>query len=163
MFLYGIFHSLNGQRAANTGWGHEEDRSSKWDHDKFGGAKKGGTSFGHRSDFKPDAEERNYREKGSGGASDSRPKERVGREERGPRSRDDYERKEQSRKQYADSDYIREDKRPRIHDSDTSKTRSSRDYNDREVKGSRRQSETSPKKDRGSSYRYHGERDNRRR
>lgn len=32
------------QRAANTGWGAEEDRHSKWDHNKFEGSGKGGRS-----------------------------------------------------------------------------------------------------------------------
>ncbi|XP_073134569.1 zinc finger CCCH domain-containing protein 25 [Henckelia pumila] len=32
------------QRAANTGWGAEEDRPSKWGHDKFEGSRKGGRS-----------------------------------------------------------------------------------------------------------------------
>lgn len=133
------------KRAANTGWGHEEDRSAKWDHDKFNGAKKGG---GQRGDFKPDAEEKTYREKGHG------ERERVERE---PRSRDSYDRREQKRSgrlddtQYrrhdAENDYAREDKRSRTHDSEKSKERSRRDCNDREGDGSSRQSDSSSRKD----------------
>lgn len=153
------------QRAANTGWGHEEDRSSRWDHDKFNGAKKGGASFGHRGDFKPDAEEKNYREKGHGDASYGRPKERerVEREEREPRSRDAYDRREQkrsgrldesqSRRHDAENDYIREDKRSRTHDREKLNARSKRDHNDREGEGSSRQSETSLRQDKDSSRR----------
>lgn len=156
---------FNGQRAANTGWGHEEDRSSRWDHDKFNGAKKGGTSFGHRGDFKPDAEEKSYRGKGDGVVSYGRPKERerVEREDMGPRSRDAYDMREQkrsgrydnshSRRHNTDIDYIREDKGSRTHDWEKLKGESRRDRNDREGKGSSRQSEISTKQDRDSSIR----------
>ncbi|KZV15546.1 hypothetical protein F511_32196 [Dorcoceras hygrometricum] len=34
------------QRAANSGWGAEEDRRSNWGHDKFGGSRKGDTTWG---------------------------------------------------------------------------------------------------------------------
>ncbi|XP_010503327.1 PREDICTED: zinc finger CCCH domain-containing protein 42 [Camelina sativa] len=149
------------KRAANTGWGHEEDRSSKWDHDKFNGAKKGGgTSFGQRGDFKPDEEEKGYREKGHGGdASYGRPKERerVEREDREPR----YDRREQkrsgrhddsqSRRHDADVDYVREDKRSRTDDREKLKAESRRDHYDREEKGSSRRSDTSTRQDRDSS------------
>ncbi|OAP02236.1 hypothetical protein AXX17_AT3G41050 [Arabidopsis thaliana] len=132
------------KRAANTGWGHEEDRSSKWDHDN--GAKKGGTSFGHRGDFKPDAEEKSYRGRGDGDASYGRPKERerVDREDMGPRSRDAYDMKEQkrsgrydnahSRRHNDEIDYIREDKGSRTQDWEKRKAESRRDRNDREEK-----------------------------
>ncbi|CAN6984755.1 hypothetical protein Bca4012_006489 [Brassica carinata] len=133
------------KRAANTGWGHEEDRSAKWDHDKFNGPKKGG---GHRGDFKPDADGKNYRGKGHG------ERDRVERE---PRSRDSYDRREQKRSgrlddsQYtrhdAENDYAREDKRSRTHGMEKSKERSRRDYNDREGEGSSRQSDSSSRKD----------------
>ncbi|ESQ45864.1 hypothetical protein EUTSA_v10010556mg [Eutrema salsugineum] len=153
------------KRAANTGWGHEEDRSSKWDHDKFNGAKKGGTSIGYRVDFKPEAEEKSYRGKGHGDASYGQPRERerVEREEREPRSRDSYDRREQkrpgrvddsqSRRHNADNDYVREDKRSRTNDREKLKERSRRDHSDREGEGSSRQSETSPRQDRDSSRR----------
>ncbi|KAG2329765.1 hypothetical protein Bca52824_000945 [Brassica carinata] len=133
------------RRAANTGWGHEEDRSAKWDHDKFNGAKKGG---GQRGNFKPDAEEKTYRGKGHG------ERERVERE---PRSRDSYDKREpkrsgrlddsQYRRHDAENDYAREDKRSRTHDSEKSKERSRRDYSDREGDGSSRQSDSSSRKD----------------
>ncbi|KAG7564758.1 RNA-binding domain superfamily [Arabidopsis suecica] len=153
------------KRAANTGWGHEEDRSSKWDHDKFNGAKKGGTTFGHRGDFKPDAEEKSYRGKGDGEASYGRPKERerVEREDMGPRSRDAYDMREQkrsgryddsrSRRHNAENDYIKEDKGSRTRDWEKLKAESRRDHNDREGKGSSRQSETFTRQDRDSSRR----------
>uniref|UniRef100_A0A1J3FMW8 Zinc finger CCCH domain-containing protein 42 n=1 Tax=Noccaea caerulescens TaxID=107243 RepID=A0A1J3FMW8_NOCCA len=155
--------SHNEKRAANTGWGHEEDRNSKWDHDKFNGPKKGGTSFGQRGDFKPDAEKKSYGEKGHGDASYGRPREGEGveRDEREPRSRDDYDRREQkrpgrvddsqSRRQDTDNDYRREEKRSRTHDRD--KERSRRDYDDRDGQGSSRRSETSSRQDRDSSRR----------
>ncbi|KAL1220193.1 Zinc finger CCCH domain-containing protein 42 [Cardamine amara subsp. amara] len=152
------------KRAANTGWGHEEDRNSKWDHDKFNSAKKSGTRFGQQGDFKPDAEEKNYRGKGHGDTSYGRPKERerVEREDREPRSRDGYDRGEQkrsgewpddsqSRRHDAEKDYKREDKRSRTHDRE--KERSRRDHYDRDGKGSSRQSETSPRRDINSSRR----------
>ncbi|CAH8267741.1 unnamed protein product [Arabidopsis lyrata] len=155
------------KRAANTGWGHEEDRSSRWDHDKFNGAKKGGTSFGHRGDFKSDAEEKSYRGKGDGDAWYGRPKERerVEREDMGPRSRDAYDMREQKRSgPYDDSrsrshnagndyNYIREDKGSRTRDWEKLKAESRRDHNDREGKGSSRQSETSTRQYRDSSRR----------
>ncbi|XP_006290361.2 zinc finger CCCH domain-containing protein 42 [Capsella rubella] len=149
------------KRAANTGWGHEEDRSSRWDHDKFNGAKKGGTSFGQRGDFKPDAEEKGYREKGHGDTSYGRPKERerMDRDDREPR----YDRREQkrsgqhddsqSRRHNADIDHVREDKRSRTDDREKLKSESRRDHYHREEKGSSRQSETSTRQDRDFSRR----------
>ncbi|KAG7633557.1 Zinc finger CCCH-type [Arabidopsis suecica] len=134
------------KRAANTGWGHEEDRSSKWDQDKLNGAKKGGISFGNRGDFKPDVEEKSYRGRGDGDASYGRPKERerVDREDMGPRSRDAYDMKEQKRSGRYDNahfrrhndeiDYIREDKGSRTQDWEKRKAESRRDRNDREEK-----------------------------
>ncbi|CAN8254948.1 unnamed protein product [Cochlearia groenlandica] len=152
------------KRAANTGWGHEEDRSSKWDHDKFNGAKKGGTSFGQRGDFKPDTEDKNQRGKGHGDASFNRPRERAELEDKEPRSRDSYDRREQKRPERlddsksrrhddAENDYVREDKRSRTHDRENLKERSRRDHKEREGEGSSRRSETSPRQDRGFSRR----------
>lgn len=163
--LFSFILVFDGQRAANTGWGHEEDRSSKWDHDKFNGPKKGGTSFGQRGDFKPDAEKKSYGEKGHGDASYGRPREVEGveREGREPRARDAYDRREQkrpgrvddsqSRRQDTDSDYRREEKRSRTHDRENVKERSRRDYDDKDGQGSSRRSETSSRQDRDSSRR----------
>lgn len=112
------------KRAANTGWGHEEDKSAKWDNDKFNGAKKGG---GHRGEREEPRSRDSY---------DRREQKRSGR-------LDDS----QYRRHDAENDYAREDKRSRTHDSDKSKERSRRDYNDREGEGSSRQSDSSSRKD----------------
>ncbi|XP_010535403.1 PREDICTED: zinc finger CCCH domain-containing protein 25 [Tarenaya hassleriana] len=210
------------KRAANTGWGHEEDRSSRWDHDKFDGMKTGGTSYGDRGKVRPDDKYSSYGEKDYKGASDGHPRERGRKEEtrlgwrdrdyesklrgdredrherkpirdddgfeREPRSRDTRDRRDekrgahhddsseqQSRKYVTENDYKRDDKRSRRHDSDELKVKSRRDNNGREKGESRRQMESSPRRDKkgmdgkwavhekDSSYGHHGERDDRRR
>nr|GMD15456.1 zinc finger CCCH domain-containing protein 25 [Ipomoea batatas] len=62
----GCKFSHDEQRAANTGWGHEEDRRSKWDHEKFDDSRKD-KRFGQSSSAVDSGveEKRRYSEKDS--------------------------------------------------------------------------------------------------
>ncbi|CAJ1970629.1 unnamed protein product [Sphenostylis stenocarpa] len=77
------------QRAANTGWGHEED-NPKWGHDRFEGPRKERRPGNNQSDHIPETRDRDSRSRahGDGAGLNNQPK-RSGREERTKRWHDD--------------------------------------------------------------------------
>ncbi|GAV73560.1 RRM_1 domain-containing protein/zf-CCCH domain-containing protein [Cephalotus follicularis] len=68
----GCKFSHDEQRAANTGWGHSEDRSSRWGHDKFAGPKKNEKASGNIAlDQLPQTKDSSYRARGNGRSLDN--------------------------------------------------------------------------------------------
>ncbi|OMO90480.1 hypothetical protein COLO4_19142 [Corchorus olitorius] len=144
----GCRFSHDEQRAANTGWGPQDNKSSRWGNDKFEGSKKGEKSFGRqeRADqegFRPGRTEKALEK------SDGREGKRSRRfdDKDGPSSRENYDRREdrRSRRQNDDVDdlsqddrYRREEKRSRRHDDGDFEPRSGEDRYRRDEKISRR-------------------------
>ncbi|GMI92208.1 hypothetical protein HRI_002890100 [Hibiscus trionum] len=131
----GCKFSHDEQRAANTGWGHQ-DKSSSWGNDKFEGSKKSEKSFG--------AQERSARgdEKASeksDGREGKRSRRYDGKDVRST-SRENYNGSEDRRSRWHNDDdrYKREEKRSRRHDDGNHEPRSVEDLHRKDEKISRR-------------------------
>ncbi|XP_039041462.1 zinc finger CCCH domain-containing protein 25-like isoform X2 [Hibiscus syriacus] len=164
----GCKFSHDEQRAANTGWGHQ-DKSSRWGNDKFEGSKKSEKSYG--------VQERAIQEGFRSARGDEKASEKIdGREGKrsrrydgkyvGPTSREDYNGSEdrRSRRHNDDDRYKREDKRSRRHNDGDHQPRSVEDRHRKDEKSSRRHGddgeyEARIKEDRrdGSRSKRHGD------
>lgn len=166
------------QRAANTGWGHHEDKNIKWGHDQFEGPKKIEKRSGNISldrlprptiqeAFRSGDKGSNFRAKGNERALDSHSGQSDRREEKKSRRPDDnkieselrdHDRGEERRSvQHNDDEferksedrYRREEKRSRRHGDDEFDLRSKEDDDRREEKRlTRRDLESYPREDR---------------
>ncbi|OIW16509.1 hypothetical protein TanjilG_32179 [Lupinus angustifolius] len=127
----GCKFSHDEQRAANTGWG-QEDNSSKWGNDKFEGPKREGRP-GNHSNRIPETRDKDLRSRAHDNERglDSQPK-RSDRREMLRRHDDDdiFEGRE--------NNTIREEKKSRRHEDDEFERRSREDQHRREEKRSRR-------------------------
>lgn len=130
----GCKFSHDEQRAANTGWGHDDD-SSKWGHDKFEGPKKERRYGNNQTNPIPETRDRDSRskaydvEKGLG----SQPKTNDRREEKMLQRHGDDDKFEGR-----ENNSRREEKRSRRHEDDEFERRSREDRYRREEKRSRR-------------------------
>lgn len=154
LYLCGCLSFLSSictQRAANTGWGHE-DKESRWGHDKFDGPDKvGGRSGNFPLKHVPEHPVRgvsdlgykdsHFRAKGSG-TLESQSKRVDNREERRSGDADDTRLRDHDRG---------EGKRPRRQADDEKQTKSREDHDRREGKRSRRHTDdelqTKPRED----------------
>ncbi|KAI4338353.1 hypothetical protein L6164_016692 [Bauhinia variegata] len=120
------------QRAANTGWGHEDD-SSKWGHEKFEGPEKEKRSGSNLANLIAGTRDRGSRSRAHGDekGSESQPKQTDRREEKVIRRHDDG--KFEGRENYG----RREDERSRRHEDDQFEPRSREDRDSKEEKRSR--------------------------
>ncbi|KAL4335471.1 hypothetical protein GQ457_07G035190 [Hibiscus cannabinus] len=137
----GCKFSHDEQRAANTGWGHQ-DKSSRWGNDKFEGSKKSEKSVG--------VQERSVQEGFRSARGDEKASEKSdGREEKrsrrydgkdvGSTSREDYNGGEGRRSRWHNDDrYKREEKSSRRHNDDNHEPRSVEDLHRKDEKRSRR-------------------------
>ncbi|GKU93349.1 hypothetical protein SLEP1_g6950 [Rubroshorea leprosula] len=149
----GCKFSHDEQRAANTGWGHE-DKSSRWGHDKFEGSK----NNERRSSMQEQAVEEGFRSSYKDSSSRRKENEKVleKRDVRStkyndkdiePKSREDFDRREEKRSRYRDDEiqpksredhYRREEKGYRRDDDNGFEQRSREDRHRKEEKRSKR-------------------------
>ncbi|KAK7291956.1 hypothetical protein RIF29_07528 [Crotalaria pallida] len=128
----GCKFSHDEQRAANTGWGHE-DSNSKWDNDKFEGPKKERRLGNNQSNPIPETRVRDSRSRAHDNEKelDCRPKQSYRRE---MLWRDDGSDKFKGR----ENNNRREEKKSRRHEDDEFEPKSREDRHRREEKRSRR-------------------------
>ncbi|XP_021891816.1 zinc finger CCCH domain-containing protein 25 [Carica papaya] len=139
----GCKFSHDEQRAANTGWGHE-DKSSKWGHDKFDGSKRKERRFSDQEGLGLGDKSPSSREKGNSRSLESHSRESKERNDKRLRrhdddeiklkSRDDHDKKQENRlrKRYEDDEFERkardnrdrrEEKRPKQYDGSSPKSK----------------------------------------
>lgn len=109
----GCKFSHDEQRAANTGWGHKEDRSSRWGHDKFDGSTRNGRQSG-RSGRVPESPSKD-------GSSKNYEKQ-LEQKDRGKRERDeshDRGSKWHDESKYREDRDRRDEKRSRRYESES--------------------------------------------
>ncbi|KAB2028308.1 hypothetical protein ES319_D05G089800v1 [Gossypium barbadense] len=125
----GCKFSHNEQRAANTGWGPQDNKSSRWGNDKYEGSKKSDKSSGMQEHT---VEKRDGRE--------GKRSRRYDGKDAGPASREDCSGIEGKRltRHNDDDRYKREEKRSRWHNDSDLEPRSVEDHHRRDENRSRR-------------------------
>ncbi|XP_017983551.1 PREDICTED: zinc finger CCCH domain-containing protein 25 [Theobroma cacao] len=144
----GCKFSHDEQRAANTGWG-PQDQSSRWGHEKFEGSKKNEKSFGMQERAVQEGSQPARSNEKASEKSDGREGKRSRRSDDrdvGPTSREDYDHREEKRSTWhndnefepnsRDDRYRREEKRSRRHNDSDFEPRSGEDRYRRDEKRS---------------------------
>ncbi|TYJ33311.1 hypothetical protein E1A91_A05G094600v1 [Gossypium mustelinum] len=139
----GCKFSHNEQRAANTGWGPQDNKSSRWGNDKYEGSKKSDKSSGMQEHtvqegFRSSRGDEKALEKRDG--REGKRSRRYDGKDAGPASREDYSGIEGKRltRHNDDDRYKREEKRSRRHNDSDLEPRSVEDRHRRDENRSRR-------------------------